>query len=539
MTTTRRSFLRGTVVAAGGAMLSQAWPGPARAQSRAETLVVVQELGANSMDIHGVGVNRPSNGVNWNVYDRLVTFGTKRLGDGSLSYDYYAIKPELAESFTTSADDKSMTFKLRRDAVFHDGTPVTAADVKWSLDRAVSVPNTSKMQMKVGSMESPEQFVVVDDHTIRIDLPRPDRYALPDLAVVYPFIINSKVAKQHATAADPWALEWLKSNVAGGGAYRVESWAPGKEIVFARHDKWKSGALPQFKRVIFQDVPAAGNRRALLERGDADVAFDLLPKDVVSLGQSGRMKVVSTPMANTIQFIAMNNSLKPFDNKKVRQAVAYALPYEKMFQAAVFSRARRLYGAESAKPSSSEWPAVSPYKTDVARAKALLAEAGLPQGFETTFSYSTGTASIDEPVAILIQEALAPIGIKLMLNKVPGAQILTQLQKKELPIFVYQTAALLNNTDYFFRIFYHGSNGPWNFGSFVNPAMTKLIDDARFEHGHAKYDAMCRRMVEIAMDEVPIVPLWQPLLEVAMQKTVAGYTYMYHRQLDARTVTRA
>ena len=107
---------------------------PARAQSRADTLVVVTEVGPNMLDIHAPGANRPSYQASWNIYDRLITFGSKALKDGSKMYDYDSLKPELAESWQAAPDGGSIVFKLRRDAKFHDGSPVTAHDVKWSFD---------------------------------------------------------------------------------------------------------------------------------------------------------------------------------------------------------------------------------------------------------------------------------------------------------------------------------------------------------------------------------------------------------------------
>lgn len=89
------------------------------ADTRAETLVVVTAAGPNSMDIHGVGANRPAYGASWNLYDRLVSFGSKVLPDGSRSYDHTQVVPELAESWEISPDRLSLTFHLRRDAVFH------------------------------------------------------------------------------------------------------------------------------------------------------------------------------------------------------------------------------------------------------------------------------------------------------------------------------------------------------------------------------------------------------------------------------------
>src|SRR6516165_7205077 len=153
----RRDFGLGAMALAG--MLPAKW---SFAQTRAESLRILSEAGPNSFDPIGVGVNRNAIQLHWNAYDRLVAFGTKNQPDGTLYYDYFNIVPELAERFELSDGGATITFFLRKDAVFHDGTPVTAADVKWSLDRVVASP-IGKSQFSTGSMTSPDQFVVVDE----------------------------------------------------------------------------------------------------------------------------------------------------------------------------------------------------------------------------------------------------------------------------------------------------------------------------------------------------------------------------------------
>src|SRR5438874_5730997 len=148
-----------------------------------ETLLVVQELSPNSLDMQGVGSNQTVNGLSWNCYDRLLSYAAKTLPDGTLSYDREKLAPELAESWEVAADGMSCTFRLRKGATFHDGSPVTAKDVKWSFDRAVKVGGFPTFQMSAGSLEKPEQFVVVDDHTFRIDYVK-DKMLLFNVAVV-------------------------------------------------------------------------------------------------------------------------------------------------------------------------------------------------------------------------------------------------------------------------------------------------------------------------------------------------------------------
>jgi peptide/nickel transport system substrate-binding protein len=534
----RREFLKGSTAVAAGVAVSLSDAGRAIAQSRAESLRAIGAGSPNTLDPQSpTGIGRPAQAMLENSTDRLVRFGTKVADNGVAHYDYYTLEGELAESWEWSADGTSITFKIRQDATFHDGAPATAQDAKWSLDRAVTAPST-RGQMKAGSLTSPEQFVVIDDHTFRIDLPQRDNRTLRDLCHPYAGITNSRLAKRHATKDDPWAHEWMKGNHAGGGAFKLESFKPGEQVVYVRNDAWTCGPLPAFRRVIYQVVPEATNRRALIEKGSADIALDLPPKDARDLTEAGKLKMLSLPAINGFEFVGMTNSLKPFDDIKVRQAVAYALPYQQMFQAAVFGRGRPLYGGPKTQPTTIDWPAPFPYDTDLDRAKALLAEAGHPNGFETTFSYDQGQADIGEPVAILLQETLAKAGIKVKIEKWPSGQMGSALQKHEIPFYYQRSSAWLNDPVYAFQIFYQG-DWRWNLGHFKNAELDDLATKARFETDEAKYQAMCIRLKEIAFEHVPIMMLWQPLHDVAAQQDIDGYRYMPHRNLDLRTLRRA
>ncbi|BAF87509.1 twin-arginine translocation pathway signal precursor [Azorhizobium caulinodans ORS 571] len=537
----RREFLTtasATAAAAGAAVSAPAVFSPAKAQARSETLLIVSESGPNNLDIHGVGTNVPGYEASWNCYDRLITHPMKDV-NGTPYYDRDKFEGELAEDM--SIGDMSVTFKLKKDATFQDGTPVTAKDVKWSLDRAVSVGGFPTFQMKAGSLEKPEQFVVVDDRTIRVDFIRKDRLTIPDLAVIVPCVINSELVKKNATAQDPWGLEYTKQNTVGSGAYKVTKWTPGTEVIFERFDNWKGGPLPKVKRVIWRMVPSSGNRRALLERGDADISYDLPNKDFAELKSNPKLNIISTPYSNGVQYIGMNVTKPPFNNPKVRQAVAYALPYEKIMEAVLFGLANPMFGAPADYQTKVAWPQPTKYKTDIAKAKALLAEAGYADGFETTLSFDLGFAGVNEPLCVLVQESLAQIGIKTTINKIPGANWRTELNKKELPLFTNVFSGWLDYPEYFFFWCYHGSNSVFNTMSYQSAAMDAFIDGARAAAANgdkAAYDADVKGMVDLAFADVPRVPLFQPYVNVAMQKNITGYEYWFHRRLDYRALQK-
>jgi peptide/nickel transport system substrate-binding protein len=536
----RREFLKSTTaLAATGAVTAPAIFSPAKAQARNETLLLVTESGPNNLDIHGVGTNRPGYEASWNCYDRLITHPTKTLPDGSLSYDKDKFEPELAEDMNLG--DMSVTFKLKKGAKFHDGTPVTAKDVKWSFDRAVKVGGFPTVQMKAGSLEKPEQFVVVDDNTFRVDFIKKNHLTIPDIAVIVPGTYNSALLQSKATEKDPWALEYTKSNTAGSGAYKVTSWKPGVETIYERNEDWVGGKLPQLKKVIWRTIPSAGNRRALMERGDADISFDLPAKDFQEMKTGGKLKMISNTIDNGMYSLELNTVNPPFNNEKVRQAIAYALPYQKIVDAAMFSHAQPLFGGPSNNVNSVAWPQKTGYATDLAKAKALMAEAGAGE-IDSVISFDLGDAVNSEPIAVLIQESLGQIGIKLAINKVPGANWRSEMAKKSMPMMVNFFSGWLDYPEYFYFWCYSGLNAIFNTPSYVNKDMDAFIDGAYAAAAvgdKAKYDTNVKGFISKAYNEVPRIPLFQPYLNVATQKNISGYQFWFHRQVDYRKIVKA
>ncbi|HYS17394.1 MAG TPA: ABC transporter substrate-binding protein, partial [Candidatus Binatia bacterium] len=144
----------------------------------------------------------------------------------------------------------------------------------------------------------------------------------------------------------------------------------------------------------------------------------------------------------------------------------------------------------------------------------------------------------NEPAAVLVQESLAQIGIRTTIQKIPGANWRNMLLKKEMPIFLNAFGGWLNYPEYFFFWNFHGQNAVFNTSSYQNPEMDKLIDAARFESDRAKYTELVRGFAKLMVADVPRIPLYQPLLDVAMQKNVKGYQYWFHRQLDYRQIAK-
>ncbi|WP_372958398.1 ABC transporter substrate-binding protein [Marinobacter sp.] len=535
----RRHFLKGAAsLGLGASLLPYLKVLPASAASN-ETAVVVIGGTINSLDIHRSGTNRDSYQVAINCYDRLVSFGTKEMPDGSLSYDFDNVQPELAESWEISDDGTVMTFTIREGATFWDGKPVTAYDVKWSLDRAVSLGGFPTVQMKAGRLESPDQFEAVDDRTFRITLPFPSKLALPDLATPIPIVINSEVAKANATDDDPWATEYLHRNPAGSGAYKVARWDSGQQLVYERNDDWIGGEVPGYQRVIVREVPSQSTRRALIERGNVSASHNIPNKDARELADKPGVKVVSTPIENCIYSLCTNLDFEPFKDKRVRQAVAWSIPYQKIFEQAAYEQGVPMWGGSDTVDEIS-WPQKSPYEENIEKARALMAEAGYEDGFEVPLSFNLSHADWAEPAALQIQRGLEKIGIRASIEKIPGANWRTiALVDKKLPLHLENFGGWLNTPDYYFFWAYIKGN-LFNSYNYDNPEMAKLVDDTLdMAMDHPDYEPNVRRMIELAFDDIPRIPLWQPTLNVAFNDKVEGYEYWFHRQMDIRALEPA
>jgi peptide/nickel transport system substrate-binding protein len=256
--------------------------------------------------------------------------------------------------------------------------------------------------------------------------------------------------------------------------------------------------------------------------------------------KDGKLVILSHPIGNGMYSVDLNVKNPPFDNPKVRQAVAYALPYQKIMDAAMFGLANPLFGGPSNAVTDVAWPTKTGYVNDMAKAKALMAESGVSD-IETTISYDLGTGDICEPISVLVQESLGQIGIKTSINKVPGANWRSEMSKKTMPLMINFFSGWLDYPEYFFFWCYSGQNAIFNTSSYVNPDMDVLIDGARAAAAVGdkdKYAKDVEGFITKAYNEAPRIPLFQPFLNVATQKNISGYAYWFHRQLDYRSIVK-
>lgn len=506
----------------------------AHAQNRNETVRVVWPFETSSLDPAGAGVQRSTWGVSWHIYDRLVTYALDAPHGNIQQYRPDQPRGDLAERWDISDDGRIYTFHLYHGAVFHDGSPVTAEDVRWSLQRAIGLP-TTKFVLNLGGLTSEDQLKVIDEVTLTISLPKPNRYLLLSLSTPFAPIINARQVKAHVTASDPWGGDWLKGNDAGSGAYQVMTFRP-DQIILQRNDKWHGSPLPAMRWAVFQTVPEDTMRVALVERHSADIAIGLTPNGIEGVERRGQAQLLLIPMPNQFEFLVMNTQSKPFDDVRVRQALAYAVPQEEIFRSVFLGRGTRLFGGPE-EPKGATFPQPQGFAYDPEHARKLLAEAGYPNGFDTTLSLCTCKAEYFENLAVALKDHLARVGIRVTIDKFPGARFGELQTAKQMPLYLENQVAWLNLPDYWIRIFYRGDTRS-NFSGYANPALDPLLAKADDAINEADYDAAVREMIAIVDRDVPLLMFRQAALEVVIDKDIDNYAYWFHTLPDVRSVTR-
>ena len=202
-----------------------------------------------------------------------------------------------------------------------------------------------------------------------------------------------------------------------------------------------------------------------------------------------------------------------------------------------------LCGGADNKSKSTDWPQQHGYKTDIAKAKALMAEAGYPERLRDHAVFDLGLAGISEPLAVLVQESLAQIGIKVTINKIPGANWRAELLKKSMPMIINAFGGWLNYPEYFFFWSYHGQNAVFNTMSLPEPGDGQADRRRALRPRDPRYEAEVKGFIDIAFDEVPRIPLFQPFSTWRCRRTspatatgsTASSTSASSRRADARS----
>ncbi len=404
--------------------------------------------------------------------------------------------PWLAERWYTT-DSTNYTFFLRKGVRFHNGRELKAADVKFVLDRAVNPETKHPYRTQYDRIKD---VIVKDDYTISVSLKSADAMFL------------WTVARQGSVIYPREGVDTMKSQPIGTGPYTVAEWVRGDKIVLARNkDYWNKG-LPHLDRVTYRFIPDPNSALAALKSGDIDVSgFGIGPESVDELKKDARFQVILGDTTNDVT-LSMNNTKKPFTDKRVRLAITHAINKDEVLKGAMFG-----YG----KVLGSNVDPLNPFFVDVskrvaydpARAKKLLADAGYPNGFETVLKVAPQYYYTVRSAEVLANQ-FGKVGIKAKIEQIEWGQWLSQVFRE---------------ANYDMSIIGHAE--AWDIGNFANPNYYFRWDNADFrrlfQESETTVDEKKRREIYAKMqnmlaDEAPAVWLFMHPRLVVTKKGVTG-----------------
>ena len=470
-----------------------------------EQLVVAIPADVTSLD-PAITMDNTTWKVIYNVYERLVDY------EGATT----EIKPGVAEKWEVSEDGLTWTFYLEDGHKFSDGTPVDAEAVKASFDRSLKI-NAGPASV----FEMVSEITVVDPSTVTFTLSASFPPFLSTLAANYGNIVNPKVL-EHDENGD-LGQNYLASNSMGSGPYQLAEWKTGESLTLEVNEHSK--VQPNFKKVVFRIVGDPSVQRMQLEKGEIDIAEGIPVDQLQTLKDVESVTVLQEPsLAVDYIYINNKNGNPALQDKRVRQALNYAIDYENIIDGVKFGYATQMHGPIP----DGLWghdKSVKQYNYDVEKGKQLLAEAGV-ENLELTLLYSDNK-SWWETEALAIQASLAELGVKLNLSKVAYATSREMMDTGEFDLMLGVWSPDFGDPymfmNYWFDSNNHGLAG--NRAFYTNPQVDELLKQAATNNDQDTRKALYKQIQDIVLDEAPYILLYQMDFILPMSKNVKGFVY--------------
>jgi peptide/nickel transport system substrate-binding protein len=515
-----RQLTRRSLVKAAGAAGLVAMLGPTRALGAPDasgTITIAVPTAPGSWDQDYLAFDLVGLALEKNYFPYLIDYPTRKAGTAVVQ-DTSRVVPVFAQSWTGSNGGRTWTLKLKRGVKFPSGNELTAQDVKWSKDRAFAAKaNVAGVYSLIG-LTRPEQVKVIDDYTIQFTQDYPSALS-SHIQVISLYVFDSKLMQEHATSSDPWAKQWASQNPTNGGAYNVVSQTAGAEILLKANPQFRGTPKPSIETARFVIVPSAANRRLQLQRGDVELAIGLSRRDILQLRGKSGIKVIAGP-SNEFVFIAMDVTKPPFNDRRVRQAMAWAIPYEAILRSVYQGDAR---ASRSIVPL--DMPGSSrvgyPYTYDTGRAKQLLSRAGKGNGFDTELVIGQGDPD-QQQIAILVQSALKQVGVDLKIQALDPATLNDRRAKKQIQMQIASGQYWVNDVQY-----QVGTSlmpgGFLNYSNYNNAQIASLYNRSARLADQGKRRALFLEMQRILGRDVPWLMLGQPNFALPMRTSVSGW----------------
>ncbi len=360
--------------------------------------------------------------------------------------DTSKVKGDLADSWTVSDDGLTYTFKLKPGLKFASGNPITADDVAWSFERAVKLDKSPAFiitQFGINGDNVTEKAKATDENTFvfTVDKPYAPSFVLNCLTATVASVVDKKLVMDHVKSVTPSAdykydndfgNEWLKTGYAGSGVFKLREWRANEVVVMERNDNYY-GDKAKLNRVIYRFMKESSAQRLALEAGDIDTARNLEPGDLDAVAKNADLTTVSAPKG-TVYYVSLNSKNENLKKPEVQEAFKYLVDYDAIGSTLIkgIGEIHQTFLPKGQLGALDE----KPYKLDVAKAKELLAKAGLKDGFSVTMDVRN-----TQPVtgiAESMQQSLAQAGVKMEIIPGDGKQTLTKFRARTHDMYIGQ-----------------------------------------------------------------------------------------------------
>ena len=438
------------------------------------------------------------------------------------------VEPYIAESVTQI--DDGYRFVLRDDAVSPYGNTITSEDVRWSFDRIIANDGVGRFLLSWGggiNVEAPIR--VIDDRTfdlVVLDTNNP--YSLAVLTYGQMGPLDSVEVLSNATEDDPWGAEWLSTNSASFGSYRLDSITPGEELRLVPNPNWW-GSAPDIDLIVVRAIPDAAGRLQLLQAGEVDFADKLTLAQFASVG--GELQAIAAN-GNTTVPLALNSGFEPFADVRVRQAISSAIDRTALVQGPMQGSAKEaLYQVLSEVPQPP--PPGDPATYDPDRARALLAEAGYGDGLSFTLTINpVRPGPFSEDLAVLMKDQLADVGIDMSIEVMASsADFQAQLQEGQLQAWLSSQTPGISDPQFAWLLVHHSTKAFERAHGYSNARIDELIDIMAFTPYGPERDAMVLEAHQILIDEVPWVPLIELVNPISLGPDVESFRMDIFRRI--------
>ena len=486
--------------------------------ARAETMILASPNVPEGFD--GDALKAHTQNVVVQVYENLMTYGTMEV-DGRTVLNPEDLQGHLAESWTVSDDGKTYVFKLREGVMSPYGNELTADDVEWGWNKSFAQERTGNFIARVSNVESVK---ALSDYEVEFTLSAPSAIFLSALTLYVPGIYDTTEVKKHVTEEDPWALEWLQSNTAGFGAYHLEELRPDDQAVFVANPNYFADQ-PYYDRVIYKEIPSEASRVTLLKAGQVQWIDRPSIQKVVDMQGDDNVKV-ERATSRSVAAARMNPSCDVFSDVRVRQAFNYAVDKDALNTAVFAGQAdiARSIVSPIIAGSKQEYFA---YDYDPEKARALLAEAGYPDGIsEPVELLYADEFWHQEPVAIQVADMLKKVGINAVPTRITASEMRARAApaEQDMCFFTWEDGPIVLDAVYSMYLMSH-SAGVSNRAKYENAELDTLIDQAREELDREKRMALMDEAQKIWADDAPWILVAYPATFEAMAPNVSGWVY--------------